>query len=226
MIRNGSLLRSYFKTIDKKDFNFSESFNPTKVKTNREKYVIVNQLDIFDRIYINSDDPSLEEVALRLGVNFYLRDEKLASSQATSDQVVLDFFNNIEGNRLFWLNTVSPLQTIGDIKNFVSLSQDSIWKSSVSVNTSSVHSVYKDNPLNFEWIRGFARTQDLRPIKTFNYAMMGWSRSMINVLKKGQLFDEDTQLIESSKWSSFLLKNHDDLEFIKILFNVAPDQGK
>ena len=87
-------------------------------------------------------------------------------------------------------------------------------------------SVYKDNPLNFEWIRGFARTQDLRPIKTFNYAMMGWSRSMINVLKKGQLFDEDTQLIESSKWSSFLLKNHHDLEFIKILFNVAPDQGK
>ena len=40
----------YFKTIDKKDFNYSESFNPTKVKTNREKYVIVNQLDIFERI--------------------------------------------------------------------------------------------------------------------------------------------------------------------------------
>ena len=42
----------YFKTIDKKDFNYSESFNPNKVKTNREKYVIVNQLDIFERIYI------------------------------------------------------------------------------------------------------------------------------------------------------------------------------
>ena len=180
----------------------------------------------FDRIYINSDDPSLEEVALRLGVNFYLRDEKLASSQATSDQVVLDFFNNIEGNRLFWVNTVSPLQTIEDIKNFVNLSQDSVWKSSVSVNTSSVHATYQDCPLNFEWTRGFARTQDLRPIKTFNYAMMGWSRSMISVLEKGQLFDEDTQLIESSKWSSFLLKNHHDLEFIKTLFNVAPDQGK
>ena len=42
----------YFKTIDKKDINYSESFNPNKVKTNREKYVIVNQLDIFERIYI------------------------------------------------------------------------------------------------------------------------------------------------------------------------------
>ena len=44
----------YFKTIDKKDFNYSESFNPNKVKTNREKYVIINQLDIFEKIYIKT----------------------------------------------------------------------------------------------------------------------------------------------------------------------------
>ena len=42
----------YFETIDKKDLNYADSFNPNKVKTNREKYVIVNQLDIFERIYI------------------------------------------------------------------------------------------------------------------------------------------------------------------------------
>ena len=41
-----------FKTIDKKDFNYSESFNPNKVKTNREEYVIVNELDIFEKIYV------------------------------------------------------------------------------------------------------------------------------------------------------------------------------
>jgi len=44
-----------FKKIDKNDFNYSESFNPSKVKTNREKYVIVNQLEIFERIYIKID---------------------------------------------------------------------------------------------------------------------------------------------------------------------------
>ena len=42
----------YFKKIDKKDFNYSKCFNPNKLKTNREKYAIVNQLDIFERIYI------------------------------------------------------------------------------------------------------------------------------------------------------------------------------
>ena len=41
-----------FKKIDKNDFNYSDSFNPNKVLTNRERYVIVNELDIFERIYI------------------------------------------------------------------------------------------------------------------------------------------------------------------------------
>jgi len=41
-----------FKAIDIDDYNYFESFNPNKVKTNRERNVIVNQLDIFERIYI------------------------------------------------------------------------------------------------------------------------------------------------------------------------------
>tara|TARA_A100001035_G_scaffold258092_1_gene234590 strand:+ start:383 stop:1012 length:630 start_codon:yes stop_codon:yes gene_type:complete len=43
---------SYFKKINQKDLNYSESFNPYKVQTNREKYVIVQKLDIFEQIYI------------------------------------------------------------------------------------------------------------------------------------------------------------------------------
>ncbi len=41
-----------FQKIDKKDFNYSKSFNPNKIKTNREKLVIDNKLDIFESIYI------------------------------------------------------------------------------------------------------------------------------------------------------------------------------
>ena len=41
-----------FKKIDRRDFNYSESFNPNKVLTNREKYVILNKLDIFEQIYM------------------------------------------------------------------------------------------------------------------------------------------------------------------------------
>ena len=40
------------KKIDNEELNYYESFNPNKVQTNREKYVIVNQIDIFEKIYI------------------------------------------------------------------------------------------------------------------------------------------------------------------------------
>ena len=43
-----------FETIDKRNFDFSKSFNPNNIKTNREKYVMINQLDIFQRIYIKT----------------------------------------------------------------------------------------------------------------------------------------------------------------------------
>ena len=43
-----------FKNIDKKDINYSKSFNPNELKTNREKLVIVNKLDIFEGIYIKT----------------------------------------------------------------------------------------------------------------------------------------------------------------------------
>ena len=44
----------YFEKIDKKYFNYSESFNPNKLQTSREKYVLVNKLEIFEDIYIKT----------------------------------------------------------------------------------------------------------------------------------------------------------------------------
>lgn len=181
--------------------------------------------NVFDRVVINTDDPELEEISSRVGVDFYLRPDELATSEATSDQVVYDFLNNHEGENFFWVNTASPLQTIGDIKNFVRVSDDKKWRSGVSYNLSQVHAIFNEKPLNFNWENGFARTQDLKYIKCFNYAMMGWSREMMSMLSKGQLFDQNTYLVNSSKWSSFLLKSKEDMALITSLSKVAPDQG-
>ena len=41
-----------FKKIDQNELNYSQTFNPNKFQTNREKYVINNELYIFERIYI------------------------------------------------------------------------------------------------------------------------------------------------------------------------------
>ena len=41
-----------FKKINKRDFDYSESFNPNRVQTNREKYVVINESSIFESIYV------------------------------------------------------------------------------------------------------------------------------------------------------------------------------
>ena len=41
-----------FQKIKQKDLYYSDIFNPNKIKTNREKLVIDNKLDIFESIYI------------------------------------------------------------------------------------------------------------------------------------------------------------------------------
>jgi tRNA (guanine-N7-)-methyltransferase len=41
-----------FKKVDKTDFNYPKCFNPNEFQTNREKYVVFNELDIFESIYI------------------------------------------------------------------------------------------------------------------------------------------------------------------------------
>ncbi len=40
------------KKLAHEDFQFTESFNPNKIHTNREKYVLLNQLKIYESIYI------------------------------------------------------------------------------------------------------------------------------------------------------------------------------
>jgi len=40
---------SFNNKLFKKDFNYSESFNPIKFKTDRERYVIVNFLEIYEK---------------------------------------------------------------------------------------------------------------------------------------------------------------------------------
>ena len=58
-----------------------------------------------------------------------------SASSALCNANLIPFFNNNDGDRIFWVNTVSPLQTIGDIKNFVKIGQELNWKSGVSINS-------------------------------------------------------------------------------------------
>ena len=45
---------SRFKKLANEDFIFKNSFNPNKIQTGREKYVLLNKLKIYEGIYIKN----------------------------------------------------------------------------------------------------------------------------------------------------------------------------
>ena len=185
-----------------------------------EKALSVN---LFDKVVLNTDDPTLESVVKKFGIDFYLRESQLASSEATSEMVVLDFFKQYNCDRVFWLNTVSPLQTINDIKNFFNQTIDDNASSSVAVSKHQVHATFKGEPINYEWDQNFAKTQDMTPVLSFNYSMMSWHKNEIEMLENGQLFNDSTTMIESSIWSNILLKSKQDFDLIEKLSAVSPN---
>ena len=176
---------------------------------------------LFDKVVLNTDDPTLESVVAKFGIDFYLRESILASSEATSEMVVLDFFKQYDCDRVFWLNTVSPLQTLSDIKNFFNKTIDENASSSVAVTKHQVHASFKGKPINFDWDENFAKTQDMTPVMSFNYSMMSWHKSQIEMLANGQLFNDLTMMIESSIWSSILLKTKRDFDLIEKLATIV-----
>jgi hypothetical protein len=53
--------------------------------------------------------------------------------------------------------------------------------------------------------------------------MMSWHKNEIEMLANGQLFNDSTKMIESSIWSSILLKSQDDFDLIEKLAAIVPN---
>ena len=179
--------------------------------------VLAKRSNCFTDIYLNTDDKSLEFLARKYDIKFYLRKSELASSSSSSNDVVYDFCSQIKSDYLFWLNTTVPLLEIDDIQGFVARFIASGYDSAISGNNYYQHAMVNQKPINFDFERSFEKTQDLQPIFLFNYGLMSWKISKnINFKDKG-LFSENTLTIETSKLTRVLLKNEDDYQIIKKL---------
>src|SRR5581483_12350131 len=72
----------------------------------------VRDSKLFDEVWVNSESIEIGELARRLGVEFYLRDQALASHDATSEHFVKDFLERIACEVLFQITPTSPFLTV------------------------------------------------------------------------------------------------------------------
>lgn len=142
--------------------------------------------NIFDEIYLNTESLSLKKYADKYKIGFYHRSKELARNNTNSDLVVKDFFDKFkEADVLVWINTTTPFLNHQEIRNIVNSFLKKKANTLITTEIKYAHTNYRNKSLNYKKNMKFARTQDLKPIETFNYAMMIWERnSFLKSFKK------------------------------------------
>ena len=202
-------VRSGSKRLPKKNY---KSFNSrTLAEIARDKCL---SSGIFNKIVISSDDPFFEELVNCNKVEFIQRTEKLAGDDATTDMVVDFFFEEFPSSEsILWVNSVSPLQSIEDIKNCGLSLNNAEVDCVMAINTLYQHCCIANKPLNFDPNNPFEKTQDLQPIQRYIYSCMGWKReTYVNYRNDGfkGLFPGRMALVEVSVLAGMLIKYEED----------------
>ena len=202
-------VRSGSKRLPKKNYKNFNSRNLAEIA--RDKCLAAG---IFDKVIISSDDPFFENLVNSDEVQFLKRKEDLANDEATTDMVVDFFFKELPSSEtILWVNSVSPLQQVQDIKNCGLRLNDPDVDCVMAVNTLYQHCCIAGKALNFNPHNSFEKTQDLRPIQRYIYSCMGWKRS--NYIKQRSegfkgLFPGKLALVEASVMAGMLIKYDED----------------
>ena len=129
--------------------------------------------------------------------------------------MVIDFFFEEfpSCESVLWVNSVSPLQSIEDIKNCGTRLNNPDVDCVMAINTLYQHCCIVNEPLNFNPNKSFEKTQDLKPVQRYVYSCMGWKRSTYEKYRsegfKG-LFPGKMALVEVSVLAGMLIKYEED----------------
>lgn len=138
----------------------------------------VCKANVFDKVFVNSEDEIFAEISANYGVSFYKRDISLASDFATNDEFAYDFLTNINCDILIQILPTSPFITVEEIKMFVDKIVSNKLDTLVSVEHKQIACVYQNNAINFDKHAKNPPSQNMTPVKAYATALMGWKSSM------------------------------------------------
>jgi CMP-N,N'-diacetyllegionaminic acid synthase len=129
----------------------------------------------FDEIYINSESDIFSEIAEKLGVKYYKRNQELASNTANNDDFAYDFIKNVNGDVLIQLLPTSPLILPQEISNFVDKIIKTKCDTLISVANHQIAGIFKGSGINFKAQEPHISSQEMVPIQTYATVLMGWT---------------------------------------------------
>jgi CMP-N-acetylneuraminic acid synthetase/quercetin dioxygenase-like cupin family protein len=134
----------------------------------------VSKLDIFDEVYVNSEDDVFSGIAEKYSMKFYKRPPHLSSDTATNDEFAYDFLKNVECDILIQILPTSPFLTEDEIRKFTSYMVESSLDTLISVEHKQIACVYENGPVNFDKLLVNPPSQTMTPVKAYATVLMGW----------------------------------------------------
>ena len=173
------------KRIKKKNLRLIN--NKPLISYNIEK---AKKCKLFNEIYLNSDSRIFEKIAKKYGINFYLRDKKLASDKSTNDEFTSDFMQKITGDILIQILPTSPLISSNEIYDFTMFMIKNKYETLISVENKQIACLYKNKPINFDKLKHNPPSQTMEPVKVYACVLMGWKYSSFknNIQKYGSAY--------------------------------------
>jgi CMP-N-acetylneuraminic acid synthetase/quercetin dioxygenase-like cupin family protein len=135
----------------------------------------VSRVNIFDEVYINSEDDIFAEIAAKYGAQFYKRPMEFASDTATNDDFGYDFVKNVECDLLIQILPTSPFVTAEEIEAFTQKMIDDSLDTLISVEHKQIACVYNGEAINYERLAVNPPSQTMTPVLAYATALMGWT---------------------------------------------------
>ena len=143
------------------------------------EYVLntIGKVDIFDEVYVNSEDEIFSRIAKKYSMGFYKRPSHLSSDTATNDEFAYDFLRNVECDVLIQILPTSPFLTETEIISFTNHMVEKSLDTLISVEHKQIACVYEGKSINFDKLVVNPPSQTMVPIRAYATVLMGWTSS-------------------------------------------------
>jgi CMP-N-acetylneuraminic acid synthetase/quercetin dioxygenase-like cupin family protein len=175
----------------------------------------LSRVQIFDEIYINSEDEVFSEIADKYGICYYKRPYYLSSDEATNDEFAHEFLSNIDCDILIQILPTSPFISQKEIEGFVNKMITDKLDTLVSVEHQQIACLYQGQAINFNNLKKNPPSQTMTPVMSYATALMGWksSKFLENIENHGVAYHGGigkTDFFELKGYSTIDIDNEED----------------
>ncbi|MDJ0389014.1 acylneuraminate cytidylyltransferase family protein [Roseomonas sp. E05] len=184
-----------------------------------------------ERVVVNTESPEIAAVAAEYGMDAYMRPAELATSAASTDDIIFDFISKNECDAVAVINPTAPFlkaQTIdAAVRKFMAEKPTALF----TANTVRKHTFLNGRWINFDATRKSPRTQDLEPLTIINFivAIFDAHYARQAYLEKGSfLYNGRVGFMETPEAESFDIDYDYEFQLAEALMRQAesPDQPR